>query len=123
MKRNYKVFSKIVIVNITVMLHVLTPASAGVGLYGKQQSSISSAQTDETKQNLSSSSSSSSSIGLFDTSSQSTLTAAPGNGNGSHVPVSDGIGILLLMAGGYRFRMLKKYNLFFFLLRNSRSAQ
>jgi hypothetical protein len=84
-----------------VMLHVLTPAYAGVGLYGKQQTSISSTQTGEAKQNLLSSSSSSGSIGLFDTSSQSTLTVAPGNGNGSHVPVADGVGILLLMAGGY----------------------
>jgi hypothetical protein len=99
MKRNYKVFSSIVIVNMTVMLHVLTPAYAGVGLYGKQQSSISSTQTSDTKQNLSSSPSSGS-IGLFDNTSQSTLTASPG-GNGSHVPVADGIGILLLMAGGY----------------------
>ncbi|MDR1120247.1 MAG: hypothetical protein LBM08_04950 [Dysgonamonadaceae bacterium] len=101
MKRNYKVFSSIVIVNIIVMLHVLTPASAGVGLYGKQQSSTPSTQTNDSKQNLLSSSSSSS-IGLFDTSSQSTLTAAPsGGGHGSHVPVTDGIGILLLMVGGY----------------------
>ncbi|MDR1121692.1 MAG: hypothetical protein LBM08_12340, partial [Dysgonamonadaceae bacterium] len=103
MKRNYKVFSSIVIVNIIVMLHVLTPASAGVGLYGKQQSSISSTQTSEAKQNLLSSSSSSS-IGLFDNTTQSTLTAAPGgvgNGHGSHVPIADGVGILLLMAGGY----------------------
>ncbi|MDR1119806.1 MAG: hypothetical protein LBM08_02700 [Dysgonamonadaceae bacterium] len=105
MKRNYKVFSKIVIVYITVMLHVLTPASAGVGLYGKQQATTSSsAQTDETKQNLLSSSSGSN-IGLFDTSSQSTLTAAPsGGGHGSHVPVVDGVGILLIMAGGYLLR-------------------
>jgi hypothetical protein len=88
---------------MTVMLHVLTPAHAGVGLYGKQQASASSTQTGETKQNLSSSSSSSGSIGLFDTSSQSTLTASPG-GNGSHVPVADGVGILLLMAGGYLLR-------------------
>jgi hypothetical protein len=102
MKRNYKVFSSIVIVNMIVMLHVLTPAQAGVGLYGKQQSSISSTQTDETNQNPLSSSSSSGNIGLFDTSSQSTLTAAPGGGgNGSHVPVANGVGILLLMAGGY----------------------
>jgi hypothetical protein len=89
------------------MLHVLTPASAGVGLYGKQQSSTSSTQTNDSKQNLLSSSSSSGSIGLFDTSSQSTLTAAPGsvgNGHGSHVPVADGIGILLMMAGGYLLR-------------------
>ncbi|MDR1120385.1 MAG: hypothetical protein LBM08_05665 [Dysgonamonadaceae bacterium] len=103
MKRNYKVFSKIVVVNIIVMLHVLTPASAGVGLYGKQQPSTSSTQINDTKQSLLSSSSDGS-IGLFDTSSQSTLTAAPGgvgNGHGSHVPVADGIGILLLMAGGY----------------------
>jgi hypothetical protein len=86
---------------MTVMLHVLTPAQAGVGLYGKQQSPIPSAQTGETKQNLLSSSSSGS-IGLFDTSSQSTLTAKPGEGgNGSHVPVADGVGILLMMAGGY----------------------
>ncbi|MDR1121345.1 MAG: hypothetical protein LBM08_10550 [Dysgonamonadaceae bacterium] len=104
MKRNYIVFSSIVIVNIIVMLHVLTPAEAGVGLYGKQQSVTLSTQTDETKQNLLSSSSSSGSIGLFDNTSQSTLTAAPGNGNGSHVPVADGIGILLLMAGGYLLR-------------------
>jgi hypothetical protein len=83
-----------------VMLHVLTPASAGVGLYGKQQASTSSTQTDEAKQNLLSSSSSES-IGLFDTSSQSTLTASPGNGHGSHVPIADGLSILLLMAGGY----------------------
>jgi hypothetical protein len=89
---------------MVVMLHVLTPAQAGVGLYGKQQSSISSAQTGEAKQNLLSSSSSSGSIGLFDTSSQSTLTVAPGNGNGSHVPVADSVGILLLMAGGYLLR-------------------
>ncbi|MDR1121783.1 MAG: hypothetical protein LBM08_12810, partial [Dysgonamonadaceae bacterium] len=85
------------------MLHVLTPAHAGVGLYGKQQPSISSAQTDETKQNLLSSSSSSGSIGLFDNTTQSTLTASPGsvgNGHGSHVPVADGLGILLMMAGG-----------------------
>jgi hypothetical protein len=89
-----------------VMLHVLTPASAGVGLYGKQQSVTSSTQTDETKQNLLSSSSSSS-IGLFDNTTQSTLTASPGgvgNGHGSHVPVADGVGILLLMAGGYLFK-------------------
>ncbi|MDR1121225.1 MAG: hypothetical protein LBM08_09940 [Dysgonamonadaceae bacterium] len=106
MKRNYKVFSSIVIV--IVMLYVLTPAYAGVGLYGKQQSSISSTQTGETKQNLLSSSSSNGSIGLFDNSSQSTLTASPGgvgNGHGSHVPVADGLGILLLLAGGY---LLKK---------------
>jgi hypothetical protein len=100
MKRNYKVFSSIVIVNMTVMLHVLTPAYAGVGLYGKQQSSISSTQTGETKQNLLSPPSSGS-IGLFDNSSQSTLTASPGNGNGSHVPVANGLGILLLLTGGY----------------------
>ncbi|MDR1120193.1 MAG: hypothetical protein LBM08_04675 [Dysgonamonadaceae bacterium] len=104
MKRNYKVFSSIVIVNIIVMLHVLTPAYAGVGLYGKQPASTSSTQTVETKQNLLPSSSSSGSIGLFDTSTQSTLTASPGNGNGSHVPVADGVGILLLMAGGYILR-------------------
>ncbi|MDR1120071.1 MAG: hypothetical protein LBM08_04060 [Dysgonamonadaceae bacterium] len=104
MKRNYKVFSKIVVVNIIVMLHVLTPASAGVGLYSKQQLSISSAQTGETKQELLSSSSNGN-IGLFDTSSQSTLTAAPsGGGHGSHVPVADGLGILLMMAGGYLLR-------------------
>ncbi|MDR1121655.1 MAG: hypothetical protein LBM08_12155 [Dysgonamonadaceae bacterium] len=101
MKRNYKVFSSIVIVNMTVMLHVLTPAYAGVGLCGKQQPSALSTQTNETKQNLLSSSSSSGSIGLFDNTSQSTLTVAPGNGNGSHVPVADGLGILLIMAGGY----------------------
>ncbi|MDR1121781.1 MAG: hypothetical protein LBM08_12800 [Dysgonamonadaceae bacterium] len=107
MKRNYKVFSKIVVVNIIVMLHVLTPASAGVGLYGRQQPSTSSTQTNETKQNLLSSSSGSS-IGLFDTSSQSTLTAAPsGGGHGSHVPVADGIVILLLMAGGYLTSRIK----------------
>jgi hypothetical protein len=101
MKRNYIVFSKIVIVNMIVMLHVLTPANAGVGLYGKQQSLTPSTQTGEAKQNLLSSSSSGS-IGLFDTSSQSTLTAKPGEGgNGSHVPVADGVGILLMMAGGY----------------------
>ncbi|MDR1119354.1 MAG: hypothetical protein LBM08_00375 [Dysgonamonadaceae bacterium] len=107
MKRNYKVFSSIVIVNMIVMLHVLTPASAGVGLYGKQQLSTSSTQTSETKQNLLSSSSSSGSIGLFDNTTQFTLTVAPsgvGNGHGSHVPVADGIGILLLMAGGYILR-------------------
>jgi hypothetical protein len=86
---------------MTVMLHVLTPAYAGVGLYGKQQSSISSTQTGETKQKNLLSSPSSGSIGLFDNTSQSTLTVAPGNGNGSHVPVADGLGILLLMAGGY----------------------
>ncbi|MDR1119896.1 MAG: hypothetical protein LBM08_03165, partial [Dysgonamonadaceae bacterium] len=65
--------------------------------------STSFTQTGETKQELLSSSSSSS-IGLFDNSSQSTLTAAPGgvgNGHGSHVPITDGLGILLLMAGGY----------------------
>jgi hypothetical protein len=101
MKRNYKVFSSIVIVNMIVMLHVLTPANAGVGLYGKQQASVSSTQTVEAKQNLLSSSSSSGSTGLFDNTSQSTLTVAPSNGNGSHVPVADGVGILLLMAGGY----------------------
>jgi hypothetical protein len=103
MKRNYIVFSKIVIVNMTVMLHVLTPAYAGVGLYGKQQSSISSIQTNDSQQNLLSSSSGGS-IGLFDNTSQSTLTATPGGtggGNGSHVPVADGVGILLLMTGGY----------------------
>ncbi|MDR1122120.1 MAG: hypothetical protein LBM08_14575 [Dysgonamonadaceae bacterium] len=103
MKRNYKIFSSIVIVNMTVMLHVLTPAEAGVGLYGRQQPSTSSTQTDETKQNLLSSSSSSS-IGLFDNTTQSTLTVAPGGtggGRGSHVPIADGAGILLLMAGGY----------------------
>jgi hypothetical protein len=103
MKRNYKVFSSIVIVNMTVMLHVLTPAYAGVGLYGKQQSSISSTQTNDNQQNLLSSSSGGS-IGLFDNTSQSTLTATPGGtggGSGSHVPVVDGVGILLLMAGGY----------------------
>jgi hypothetical protein len=99
MKRNYKVFSKIVIVNMTVMLHVLTPAYAGVGLYGKQQASTSSTQTNDSRQNLLPSSSGGS-IGLFDNTSQSTLTASPG-GNGSHVPVADGLGILLLMAGGY----------------------
>jgi hypothetical protein len=106
MKRNYKVFSNIVLVNMTVMLHVLTPASAGVGLYGKQQVSTSSTQTSETKQSLLSSSSSGS-IGLFDTSSQSTLTETPGgigDGHGNHVPVADGVGILLLMAGGYLLR-------------------
>jgi hypothetical protein len=103
MKRNYKIFSSIVIVNIVVMLHVLTPAYAGVGLYGKQQTAISSTQASETKQNLLSSTSGGS-IGLFDTSSQSTLTVSPGNGNGSHVPVADGVGILLLMAGGYLLR-------------------
>jgi hypothetical protein len=104
MKRNYKVFSSIVIVNITVMLHVLTPASAGVGLYGKQPASSSSTQTVETKQNLLSSSLSNGSIGLFDNTTQSTLTVAPGGtggGSGSHVPVADGVCILLLMAGGY----------------------
>jgi hypothetical protein len=90
-----------VIVNMTVMPHVLTPAYAGVGLYGKQRASVSSTQTSETKQNLLLPSSSSDSIGLFDTSSQSTLTVAPGNGNGSHVPVANGAGILLLIAGGY----------------------
>jgi hypothetical protein len=100
MKRNYKVFSKIVIVNMTVMLHVLTPAYAGVGLYGKQQASTSSTQTNDSRQNMLPSSSGGS-IGLFDNTSQSTLTVAPGNGNGSHVPVADGLGILLLMAGGY----------------------
>jgi hypothetical protein len=101
MKRNYIVFSKIVIVNMIVMLHVLTPAYAGVGLYGKQQASISSTQINDSRQDLLSSSSGGS-IGLFDTSSQSTLTAKPGEGgNGSHVPVADGMGILLLMAGGY----------------------
>jgi hypothetical protein len=99
MKRNYIVFSKIVIVNMTVMLHVLTPANAGVGLYGKQQYFTPSTQINDSKQNLPSSSSSGS-IGLFDNTSQSTLTASPG-GNGSHVPVADGMGILLLMAGGY----------------------
>ncbi|MDR1120091.1 MAG: hypothetical protein LBM08_04160 [Dysgonamonadaceae bacterium] len=104
MKRNYKVFSSIVIVNIIVMLYVLTPAEAGVGLYGKQPASTSSTQAGETKQNLLSSSSSSGSIGLFDNTTQSTLTASPGgvgNGHGSHVPIADGVGILLLMAGGY----------------------
>jgi hypothetical protein len=103
MKRNYIVFSSIVIVNMTVMLHVLTPANAGVGLYGKQQSSISSTQTNDSKQNLLPSSSGGS-IGLFDNTSQSTLTATPGgtgSGSGSHVPVADGLGILLLIAGGY----------------------
>jgi hypothetical protein len=101
MKRNYKVFSSIVIVNMIVMLHVLTPAQAGVGLYGKQQYVTPSTQINDSKQNLSSSSSSGS-IGLFDNTSQSTLTAKPGEGgNGSHVPVADGMGILLLMAGGY----------------------
>jgi hypothetical protein len=100
MKRNYKVFSSIVIVNMIVMLQVLTPAYAGVGLYGKQQSVTSSTQTVERKQNLLSPSSSNS-TGLFDTSTQSTLTVAPGNGNGSHVPVADGMSILLLMVGGY----------------------
>jgi hypothetical protein len=105
MKRNYIVFSSIVIVNMVVMLHVLAPAYAGVGLYGKQQTSIPSTQTGETKQSLLSSSSSGGSIGLFDTSSQSTLTAKPGEGgNGSHVPVADGVGILLIMAGGYLLR-------------------
>ncbi|MDR1121773.1 MAG: hypothetical protein LBM08_12760 [Dysgonamonadaceae bacterium] len=104
MKRNYKVFSSIVIVNMIVMLHVLTPAYAGVGLYGKQQSPTPSTQTGETKQSLLSSSTSSGSIGLFDNTTQSTLTVAPGNGNGSHVPVADGVGILLLMAGGYLLR-------------------
>ncbi|MDR1121418.1 MAG: hypothetical protein LBM08_10925 [Dysgonamonadaceae bacterium] len=107
MKRNYKVFSNIVLVNMIVMLHVLTPASAGVGLYGKQQSTTSSTQTDETKQNLLSSSLSGGSIGLFDNTSQSTLTASPGgigDGHGNHVPVADGVGILLLMAGGYLLR-------------------
>jgi hypothetical protein len=87
-----------------VMLQVLTPAYAGVGLYGKQQTTISSTRTDETKQNLLSTSSSSGSIGLFDNTSQSTLTVAPGGvggGNGSHVPVADSLGILLVMAGGY----------------------
>jgi hypothetical protein len=92
-----------------VMLHVLTPAKAGVGLYGKQQTSTSSTQTGETKQNLLSSPSSGS-IGLFDNTSQSTLTVAPGGGgNGSHVPVADGVGILLMMAGGY---LLKRKSLF-----------
>ncbi|MDR1121739.1 MAG: hypothetical protein LBM08_12575, partial [Dysgonamonadaceae bacterium] len=57
----------------------------------------------EAKQNLLSSSSSSS-IGLFDNTTQSTLAASPGGiggGHGNHVPVADGVSILLLMTGGY----------------------
>ncbi|MDR1119640.1 MAG: hypothetical protein LBM08_01825 [Dysgonamonadaceae bacterium] len=103
MKRNYKIFSSIVIVNMIVMLHVLTPAEAGVGLYGKQQASTSSTQTGETKQNLLSSSSNNS-IGLFDNTSQSTLTETPGgigDGHGSHVPVADGLGLVLLLSVCY----------------------
>ncbi|MDR1120827.1 MAG: hypothetical protein LBM08_07900, partial [Dysgonamonadaceae bacterium] len=68
--------------------------------------SISSTQTGETKQNLLSTTSSSGSIGLFDNTTQSTLTETPGgigDGHGNHVPVTDGIGILLLLAGGYVF--------------------
>jgi hypothetical protein len=106
MKRNNRVFgnrvfSKRVIVQVIVLFLVFTPAYAGVGLYGKQQSSGSSAQTGETGQSLLSSSEVGS-IGLFDHTSQAALTAAPGGGgNGSHVPVADGIGWMMVMAGGY----------------------
>jgi hypothetical protein len=101
MKKNIIAFSKTVIVNMVVLFMVFSPASAGVGLYGKQQSS-SSSQTGESRQSLLSPSDGS--IGLFDNASQSALTATPGNvgsGHGSHVPVADGVGLLLLMAGGY----------------------
>jgi hypothetical protein len=106
MKRNNSVFGKVVMVHLMVQVVVLflvfTPAYAGVGLYGKQQSSGSSAQTDETRRSLLSSSEGS--IGLFDNTSQAALTSVPGgieDGNGSHVPVTDGFALMLLMAGGY----------------------
>jgi hypothetical protein len=102
MKKNIIVFSKIVIVQVMLFFPVLSPAHAGVGLYGKQKSDLST-QTDATRQSLLSSSGGS--TGLFDNSSQSTLTAAPGGGgNGSHVPVADGIGWMMMMAGGYLLR-------------------
>jgi hypothetical protein len=96
------------------MLHVLSPASAGVGLYGKQQSSALPAKESDTKQNLLSSSPSGS-TGLFDSSTQPAFRAAPGgigDGQGSHVPVMDSLGSMLLMAGIYfltrRFFSCKK---------------
>jgi hypothetical protein len=103
MKRNYVSFSKIVIVNVIVMLHVLSPASAGVGLYGKHQSSALPAQESDSKQSLLPSSSDGS-IGLFDNSSHPVLMAPPGGvdaGHGSHVPVADGLASMLLMTGAY----------------------
>ncbi|MDR1459346.1 MAG: hypothetical protein LBI60_03955 [Bacteroidales bacterium] len=98
MKRNPIISYKILI--ISILSTILSPAFAGVGLYGKQQVSTHSTQTSDTKQNLLSSLNNS--IGLFDNSPQPTLMAAPGGGgNGSHVPVADGVGMILLMASGY----------------------